>query len=73
MSPITELESLENELEENFRQLAVAYEELQVARFLPSNDERRATEIRAAQNKFENILSQSSALAKLISPFYDNM
>lgn len=73
MSSMSDLGSLEKKFEECFERLAIAYQELQAAKLRSSDDKERAPEIRNAQKNVKDILAQSSELAKLISPFYDNV
>jgi hypothetical protein len=73
MSPTTDLQSLESEFKESFDRLAAAYEKLQDAKLRSSDDKERLLEIRNAQKIVEDTLAKSSELAKLISPFYDNV
>jgi hypothetical protein len=73
MSPTTDLQSLESEFKESFDRLAAAYKKLQAAKLRSSDDKERLPEIRNAQKIIEDTLAKSSELAKLISPFYDNV
>ena len=71
MSPVSDLEGLENEFKEGLEQLAAAYKKLQAAKLRSFDDKGRVPEIRNAQKSIEETLAKSSELAKSISPFYD--
>ena len=73
MSPTSDLQSLESEFKESFEQLTAAYKRLQAAKLRSSDDKERLPEIKNAQKNVEDTLVKSSELAKLISPFYDNV